>query len=763
MDNAGPNNGINKGADEGSGPSPASRRKRAWESVKTLTASPLTTYLSLFVVIGAVASSITAYLVISGLTPVRPTEWVFKLLILFNLVFLVPLVLFVIVGLFQLWKKRQTRLPGSHLNIRLVSMFSIIAVVPAILVAIFAFVTLDRGLDSWFSDRTKMIINNTAMVANAYLDEHRANLRRDSMIMASDLNRAAGVFEQDVGKFTSFLTAQAALRSIPMALLIDEKGALVTAAQTKRQIPMQPPPEEVFEAVKEGQPVIMTIGGQAQIRSLIKLDGFDGIFLYTAKRVDPQIVEHLARTDIAMREYSSLESQRFEAQLTFALIYIGIALVLLLAAIWFGLWLANGLASPIGQLIIASKRVSSGKLDTRVDIDGSDDDINRLGATFNRMTEQLSKQRKDLIDARDDLSQRHEFTEMVLNGISSGVIGLNEDGTINHANLLAQDICGVDESGMVGKPIADIFPAFSNLLGFADATISRAVEIEVKDDVGHSRVLLVRVARGHAGNHKNYVITFEDVTNLISAQRTAAWADIARRIAHEIKNPLTPIQLSAERLKSKYGGEVFSDPEVFKQCTETIIRQVRDIGRMVDEFSSFARMPSVVFKNFDLRDAVSQTVFLQRVAHPEIEYVFDCDQDGEVPIHADSRLISQALTNILKNGAESIYRNESRQESKIVVTLRHENEFISIDVADTGIGLPDINREALLEPYITTREQGTGLGLAIVQKVMSDHGGEIILGDAPWAGDGGTGARITLKFPAARRETAGRSKVGEAI
>ena len=736
---------------------------RLMNPVKGVISASVLSYLSMFVVMGGVVSSISTYLVISGLTPVTPTEWVFKLLIFINLLFVVPLVLFVFIGLIRLWKKRKIKQPGSHLNAKLVSMFSIIAVVPAILVAIFAFVTLDRGLDSWFSDRTKLIINNTALVANAYLDEHRATLRRDSVIMASDLSRAAGALEQDIAKFTTFLTAQAALRSIPMALLIDEDGKLITAAQTKRQIPIQPPPKEAFEAVNEGQPVIMTLGGQAQIRSLLKLDKFDGLYLYTAKKVDPQIVEHLAKTDIAMREYNSLESQRFEAQLTFALIYIGIALVLLLAAIWFGLGLANGLAFPIGQLIIASKRVSNGNLDTRVDIDGSDEDINRLGHTFNQMTEQLSKQREDLIDARDDLSRRHNFTEMVLTGISSGVIGLDEEGKINHANLLAQDICGVNEFNMVGRPIDDVLPAFSNLLIIADSKISRAVEIELKDDDGNRRVLLVRVAKGRAGNEKNYVITFEDVTNLISAQRTAAWADIARRIAHEIKNPLTPIQLSAERLKSKYEDEVSSDPEIFKQCTETIIRQVGDIGRMVDEFSSFARMPSVVFKNFDIKDAVSQTVFLQRVAHPEIEYIFECEEDGEMPINADSRLISQALTNILKNGAESIYRNQERVESKIVVTLRQEDEVISIDVADTGIGLPDINREALLEPYITTREQGTGLGLAIVKKVMSDHGGEITLGDAPWVRDGRSGAQITLSFPSIKRETVRHSKVEEVI
>lgn len=733
------------------------------QSIRAFFRSGLLSYISMALVIGGVICGVTTYLIITGLTPVRPSQSVFTFLLAANLLFVGPLIFMVFGGLLRLWRDRRSGRAGAQLHARLVSLFSLIAVIPAILVAIFAFVTLDRGLDGWFSERTKTIINNTAMIANAYLDEHRVNLRRDSMIMASDLNNAYALAQTDPKKFHSFLTAQAALRSIPVAVIIDEEGVLLEAAQTKRSLPLQAPPPEAFEAAISGQPVVITVGGQAQIRTLIKLPSFENVFLYTARKVDPKVVEHLAKTDIAVREYSNLENQRFEAQFTFALVYIGIALIILLAAIWFGLWLANGLASPIGQLIVASKRISNGDLKARVDVGAADNEINRLGATFNQMTEQLTVQRKELVDARDDLGQRHQFTEMVLSGISSGVIGIDSNGQINHANLLAQDICGKNELEMVGQPIADVFPAFSNLLDMADRKVSRATEIEINDDDGAKRVLLVRVARGSRRNDRNYVVTFDDVTSLISAQRTAAWADIARRIAHEIKNPLTPIQLSAERLKSKYSKEVSSDPDVFQQCTDTIIRQVGDIGRMVDEFSSFARMPSAVFKDFDIRDAVSQAVFLQRVAFPDIEYVFNCEDDEPLVINADSRLISQALTNILKNAAEAIHRHDARDSSRITVTLSREEDNICVDVADTGIGLPTFNRNTLLEPYITTRAQGTGLGLAIVKKVMSDHGGKIILGDAPWIKDGKSGAQITLIFPATETQMVGHSKVEEVL
>ena len=719
---------------------------------------------SVTIVLSGALCGVTTYLILTGLTPITPTPTILYTLLVTNLIFVVSMLGLVIHRLYKLYQQRKQGQAGAQLHSHLVSLFAFIAIVPAILVAIFAFVTLDQGLDRWFGERTKAIINNTSMVANAYLDEHRQNLRRDAIVMANDLNRAAPAFTNDTKRFHSFLTAQAALRTLTMALIIDRKGTVLDMVRPRGgQINLPAPPPKAFAAADKGHyPVIITASEQAQVRALIKLDKFDNAYLYVMRLVDSRVLEHLVRTDVAVKAYTEFENRRFETQLTFALVYIGISLVILLSAIWFGLWLAKTLASPIGQLIIAAQRVSQGDLAARVKTETGVDEIKRLGKTFNKMTEQLVLQRKELTDARDDLDIRHQFTEMVLSGVSSGVIGIDPEGFINHANMLAQEICGKTEEQMVGRSLLNVFPALSELLEKVGTHQNINFEVELKDDDGMERVLLVRIAEGKGKQSGNLVLTFDDITSFLSAKRTAAWADIARRIAHEIKNPLTPIQLSAERLKAKYHEEV-SEPEVFLQCTETIIRQVTDIGHMVDEFSSFARMPSAVFKKIDAYDVLTQAVFLQRVAHPEIEYEIENKNEGRVYLMADRRLLSQALTNILKNAAESIQGHTKRTEQKILVSVMQNESSTIITISDTGVGLPTKNRHKLVEAYVTTREKGTGLGLAIAKKVMEDHAGQLILEDAPWVSEGKSGAQIILKFPYMRNQKAGEFRVEEKV
>ena len=719
--------------------------------------------LSALIVLGGALCGFTTYLIITGLSPIRPSQTVLSSLMFVNVVFVFLMLGLVTVQLFDIYRDRKLGVGGAKLHSRLVGLFSVVALIPAILVAVFAFVTLDQWFNQYFSDRTKAIINNSSLVANAYLDENREKLRNDSVVMARDLNRAAGYFKTDKSRFSSFLTAQAALRELNMAILIDRDGTVLDVADTRKKYSLPVPPAEAFEAADKLQPVIITASGRSQIWGLLKLDGLEQAYLYVMRNVDERVLAQLQRTNLAVQEYREFESRRTEAQITFALVYIGIALVTLLAAIWFGLWISRTLATPIGDLIKAAEQVKDGDLSARVTQHDGNDELQELGATFNLMTEQLTVQRKEILDARDDLDLRHQFTEMVLNGVSSGVIGIDPNGLINHANLLAQQIAGKSEGEMVGVPVADAFPYFKELINSDKIQRNNNYEVEVTDDDGVTRVLLARLTSG-TGNHEgDRVLTFDDMTGLLSAKRTAAWADIARRIAHEIKNPLTPIQLSAERLRSKYESEVVSDPDVFKTCTETIIRQVSDIGRMVDEFASFARMPSAVFKDFDLKDAVSQVVFLQRVAQPEIEFVMDDQIDGTPVINADRRQLSQALTNILKNACEAMNGEGGSDEKRIQVSLSMTRDKIHVAVADTGPGLPEADRHNLVEPYITTREQGTGLGLAIVKKVIEDHGGVLKLGDAPWVKDGSSGAQVTLIFPFQDNQTVGPSKVEEEV
>lgn len=715
------------------------------------------------IVLGGALCGISTYIILTGLSPIRPTQTIISVLLVTNLVFVTIMLGLVALQLYAIYKARKIGAAGAQLHSRLVSLFSILALTPAILVAVFALVTLNQGFDQYFSDRTKAIINNSSLVANAYLDENRENLRNDSVVMATDLNRAAGYFETDKRRFNSFLTAQAALRELNTAIIVNREGKVLDVADTRTKHSLPVPPDEAFEAADKFQPVIITATGRAQIWGLLRLSNFDDAYLYVMRNVDSRVLAQLERTGLAIREYKEFESRRTEAQITFALVYIGIGLVILLAAIWFGLWIARTLARPIGDLIKAAEKVKDGDLSARVHLNDGNDEIDKLGETFNLMTEQIFLQRQEIIDARDDLDLRHQFTEMVLNGVSSGVIGIDPDGRINHANLLAQEIVDKTEDELIGQPAKKVFPYFEELINPIKMPRNNDYEIEVSNEDGTSRILLARVSSG-TGNHKrDRVLTFDDVTGLLSAKRTAAWADIARRIAHEIKNPLTPIQLSAERLHSKYEKEIKSDPDVFKKCTETIIRQVGDIGRMVDEFASFARMPSAVFKDFDLRDAVSQTVFLQKVAQPEIEYIYEDKLKENLIINADRRQLSQALTNILKNASEALHALPADAEKIIHIWLEQSGNKILIKIADTGAGLPVADRHNLVEPYITTREQGTGLGLAIVKKVMEDHGGQLQLGDAPWVKEGKTGAQVTLIFPYQNNQMVGPSKIKEMI
>jgi len=712
----------------------------------------LGTTLPIGLVVVAVFLGTFTYMTLTGLTPFAPTtKGVVTALLLAN--FLVALVLAGLIGwrVIRLVMERQSGIAGAKLHARLVMMFSLIAILPAITVAVFAVVTLDRGLDTWFSERTRAIIDNALQVAEAYLDEHHQVLRLDVLAMANDLNRAAPYLTSNYQRGQQLLATQAALRSLPAAYLVDREGKTVLRATATVAPSMGVPGAGQFDKADEGLVVLYTANDGDQIRALVKLPAFDNTYLYVARFVDARVLDHLALTQAAVTEYETLEGGLSSVQVTFALIYVTLALVVLLAAIWLGLWAANRIVSPIGSLVSAAERVSGGDLSTRVDIGNNDDEIETLGRAFNRMTSQIENQQNELVTANYELDDRRRFTEAVLAGVSAGVVGLDADMRINHANRAARDFLGLDEASLDGLLLSEAAPELSSVVVAAMSQVRGSA----RDQVvllrsGRERTLNVRVTGEKSGGDlQGYVLTFDDITELVAAQRNAAWSDVARRIAHEIKNPLTPIQLSAERLRRKYADEVANDPEVFQQCTDTIIRQVGDIGRMVDEFSSFARMPEAVMKDADLGEIVRQAVFLQRVAHPEIEYELSLQ---ETPIHfqGDARLISQALTNILKNAAEAVEGKEEEtadSTNKIETRVTSDGHNIEILVTDTGRGLPNTGRMRLTEPYMTTRTKGTGLGLAIVKKIMEDHGGTLDLLDAPKDQGWASGARVVLRFP----------------
>jgi two-component system nitrogen regulation sensor histidine kinase NtrY len=697
----------------------------------------------------ALLSAAITFVVLTGLTSIEPTREVALSFILMNGATILVLVGIIFGKVLQLTQARRHGQAAARLHVQVVSLFSVIAVLPAVLVAIVANVTIDRGLDRLFSGTTHAVIENSLTISRAYMRAHGDLIRGDIVGMANDVAHARPLYDQDRQSFTEFLTASAASRKLPEAMMIDKDRQILVNAQTGINVGFAEPPAGFLDNVNENEPEIAIFPEENYVGALIRLRAFQDTFLYVARRLDPEVVDQLRRTEASVNEYAEYESRRLGRQVNFALVFAVIALTLLMVSVLLGLNFADWLVTPIRRLMGAANLVSTGDLHVQVPVLRSEGDLAQLGETFNKMTQELRTQRDELVNASDLIDSRRRFIEAVLSSASAGIIGVDASGSVGILNRSAEKLIGHAESETLDHPLSDVLPELDEMMKAAHEGTQRLVQGQVTiNREGHERILSVRVtAEQTSQTRDSYIITLDDITELVSAQRTSAWADVARRIAHEIKNPLTPIQLSAERIRRKFGKSITEDRAVFEQCTDTIVRQVDDIRRMVDEFSRFARMPKPVIESEDVADTVRQAVFLMRVGHPDVDIEAEIREE---PLRAkfDRRLISQALTNIIKNATEAIEAVAPDQlgRGRIDVIAARENEDIVIDVIDNGVGLPKMSRARLLEPYVTTREKGTGLGLAIVGRVLEDHGGRIELHDASEMRTGARGAWMRLRF-----------------
>jgi two-component system nitrogen regulation sensor histidine kinase NtrY len=697
--------------------------------------------------IASALSGLGTYLAWSGVTPHGPNPRFVLVLLVIDLILLLSLGAVIARQLVRLWVERRSGSAGSRLHLRFVALFSLVAVAPAIITAVFSAAFFHLGIQSWFSDSVRTVVRESLAVAEAYVAEHRETIRADILAMANDLSREAPQFARNQTLFNRVLQTQAALRSLSEATVFDSTGRILARTVLSLSAAFETVPLDAVSRANNGEIVVFADEGEDQVHALIRLDRFLDAYLYVGRFVDPKVLNHAERTREVVNKYEEREGARSGIQLTAALIFMVVALLLLVVAVWLGLLFANRLVKPITALVVAAERVRQGDLDARVPEARDDDEIASLSRAFNRMTHQLSTQRAELVEANRQLDRRRRFTEAVLAGVSAGVIGLDRQGRVTLPNRSAAELLDTEERDLAGRPLAEIAPELAPLVEEALERPDRLVERQITIARGGGRRTLIARVAGEVvqGEGRGYVVTLDDVTDLMTAQRTAAWADVARRIAHEIKNPLTPIQLSAERLRRKYGREVVTDPDIFAQCTETIIRQVGDIGRMVDEFSAFARMPAPVLKQEDMKQLVRQSLFPQQVAHPDIDYEVAAPE-GAVPLRCDGRQVAQVLTNVLKNAAEAIEgRSQPEQgeppRGRIALRIEDRGSEVAVEVVDNGKGLPAEHRERLTEPYMTTRAKGTGLGLAIVRKIMEDHGGRLALEDAE---DGG--AKVRLEF-----------------
>ena len=702
-------------------------------------------------VVAALLTAGTSFAVLTGLTPIQPEGVVVPLVMLLNGAFVVGLVSMVGREIWALWTARRRGQAASKLHVRLVTLFSVVAVVPAILVALLATLTLDQGLDRWFELRTTQIVDGSVEVAEAYVEENARNLQGQTLSMAAALDNAQSLYRLDRTGFQRLLDAQARGRGLIGASLLRRGGATEMAARTGAQNPRPVPPLNAIADADQGRPILISPGDTDLVGAVLKLNELD-LYLYTVRLIDPRVMEAQRLMRDNSDDYYALRDGQTQFKIAFALLYLGVTLIVLLAAIWAGLAMADRLVKPIGQLITAAGEVSQGNLNARVDPSGADGDLRALSDTFNAMTVRLRSQRDELVDAREKIDERRRFSEAVLSGVTAGVLGIAPDGTISIINTSAERLLGPSMgTDLVGRRVADVLPELTELLAMARESRGRTVRAQtIIKRSGRERTFNAQITGEGNSSSGAVVLTLDDITDLVAAQRSTAWADVARRIAHEIKNPLTPIQLSAERLNRRYGRKLTEDREVFDQCTGTIVRHVEDIKRMVDEFSSFARMPKPKKEASDLREIVAEAAFLIEMARNDIR--FDVAM-GDAPIlgQFDARLLGQAIGNVVKNATEAIDAVPDRA-GRVAVIGRRVGDQAVLDVIDNGKGLPKEDRDKILEPYMTTREKGTGLGLAIVKKIIEEHGGTLELHDAPPAFEGGKGAMFRFWLPLVESE-----------
>ncbi len=689
-----------------------------------------------------------------------------RLVLLADIVYVLLVAALILARVLRMVADRRRQSAGSRLHLRLTGVFAFVALVPTILVAVFAVLNLNIGLEGWFSDRVRNVVGSSLSAAQAYEGEHTAALTEDAQKLAAYLNVAKqSTFFLSDGDVRPVLTqGQASVqRGLKEVFLIDGGGELKTRGERSYLFDFDEPTPDQIARAKAGETVIIEDWANDEFRALVHLDAFADRYLYVSRTVDGKLLSLLDDTKQTVALYQQLEAERGRVLFNFGVLYLGFALILVLAAVWLGLWFAERLSRPIGRLAAAAGRVGAGDLAVQVVEEEGDDEIATLGRIFNQMTRQLDGQREALMQNHRQTEGQRRLFDSVLSNVTAGVIGLNAEGRIDFSNRAAARL--LDMSGATDQPIVQAVPEFGDLFDRLREG-QGAVQEEIRlTRQGKLESLLVRMTprRTEGGRVEGYVVAFDDVTDLVSAQRMAAWGDVARRIAHEIKNPLTPIQLSAERIKRKFRREV-AEPEELEALADVIVRQTNDLRRIVDEFSKFARMPEPDRREADLVELVRAAVMLQENGQPGVTFRKALPSQP-VLLEIDGTMIGQALTNLIKNAGEAIETLQEKSAApglvpEIRIEMLTDGEGATITIADNGIGLPP-DRARLFEPYVTTREKGTGLGLPIVKKIIEEHGGTLTLEDAPaFDGNDHRGAMAVIRLPRLTRRRAGRNGTG---
>lgn len=678
------------------------------------------------------------------------------LLVAVDLVSIAILLVFVGRQIVRLIGERRKRLAGYQLHWQLVTLFGLITVLPSLVLLLFTYLVLDVSLRGWFSDRISTAVEESVTVADAYLEEHILSVRGQILAMANDINREASTLTGNRRQFDAYLTNQAGVRNLSEAVVFDSTGRVLANSRFAYAVTFSNLDEDFYNRARAGEVAITRTDITNRIRAGVRLNQFVDAYLLVGRFIDPKVSGAVDRTRTAVSEYQSLDIRQLDLKVSFAILFGMVALLLLLSAVWLGLNFANAIVLPLVSVIQAAEDVRLGDLSSRVEIGRKNDEIAQLGKSFNEMLDKINKNREELVQANKQLDKRREFTEAVLGGVSSGVIGIDQKRCITLPNAAALEMLSLTKMEAIGMRLDELVPEFAPIIDSAAqpgrGIKERNIEIHRGDTTLNllARITTETVAQRVVG----YVVTFENVSDLLDAQRKAAWADVARRIAHEIKNPLTPIQLAAERLGAKYMPEDEKRQKNFSTYVDTIIRQVDDIGRLVNEFSAFARMPAPVMAEHDLVAMVEGQVKLFEVAEKDIVFSTDFGGFDNIALICDDGMIRQVITNLVQNAVDAM-REAGEGKFKVLVNVGVDDNAITITVTDNGPGLPRQSGVDLTAPYVTFRDKGTGLGLAIVRKITEDHNGRLVLGASTIKGY--KGAMISIVFATATSQGTSRS------
>ena len=709
------------------------------------------------IVLGPVLA-VATYLFLGPLNGVGQSAWL-RFFLMMDLIYVLLIVGIVVVKILSVLQQRRSRRAGSQLHFRLARVFTTMSLLPTITVAIFATISINLGLEAWFSERVQSVVGTSLSAARSYVKEQQSALKEDISSLSSDLQNfriERGLIEDDELRNELALRQMKLQRGLKEAFILNGSGEIELRGERSYLFDFEKPKKQEIEAsIKEV--VLINDFDNNELRALIYLIGFGDRYLYITREVDGTLFNLLDKTQKTAILYQQMENDRTAFLLNFAVLYFALALLLIVSSVLFALWFAERLSKPIGRLAAAAKRVGSGELTTQVIEQKGDDEISQLGQYFNQMTKQLKQQRDELIENTQQIEERRQLFDSVLSSVTSGVVVLDQEGGVDFTNSAASIL--ITERRKIDSQISlsDAFPELNSLFQQLKKSGLNNLQDEIKlVRAGRLENFLVRMATMNEEKKTiGYVVAFDDVTKLVSAQRSAAWGDVARRIAHEIKNPLTPIQLSAERIRRKFGPLLKDEEQGLTQMVNVITRQTDDLRRIVDEFSKFARMPELKRKDEDLNDIVASIITLQQAGQPNVTINFSKPK-SPIIISIDATLINQAITNILKNAGEAIEARKQKASLSsgagiIKVVLKDEAESVIIQISDNGIGLPQ-DRSRLFEPYVTTRNKGTGLGLAIVKKIIEEHGGILKLEDAiPFDNSGIVGALISIDLPKSKK------------